>query len=122
MDTYIIISISILILAIIFLSFPTHCNPESNTEGFYSNSNYLKHYCSNCGFKSRNYCSNCTNCGYCITASGYGECVFGDSTGPLFRKDCVHWEYGSNNFYYPYLYYPIIKSNSVYPFRYVTRF
>ncbi len=60
MDTYTIL-ISILIIAIIFFSIPTHCNPDLNGEGFYSNPNYFKHYCSNCG--------------YCGTASDYGECA-----------------------------------------------
>lgn len=62
-------------------------------------------YCSACGYKSRSGCSKCVNCGFCITTTGFGECVPGDSKGPYFREDCAIWEYVSP--YYWFSYYPI---------------
>jgi hypothetical protein len=50
-------------------------------------------YCKDCGYKNRSSCSDCTNCGYCISSSGYGECTPGDQNGPYFRKDCMTWKY-----------------------------
>ena len=44
-------------------------------------------YCSACGQLNRYRCNNCTNCGYCYTLDGKGECVPGDGNGPFFRSD-----------------------------------
>lgn len=52
-------------------------------------------YCGDCGKRGRYSCSGCVDCGYCISESGAGECIPGDSKGPFFRDDCVSWEYGS---------------------------
>lgn len=117
-----IILIFIIIIAIISLSIPLKCPGiiSDYKEGFipYSYSNYYypfySKYCSSCGWKSRYSCSNCINCGYCITPYGYGECVPGDSKGPYFREDCLAWEYAPFPFYHrpfvyfvhPYMYYP----------------
>lgn len=51
------------------------------------------YYCPSCSYKGQSDCSSCENCGYCITDSGYGECVQGDANGPHFRKDCAIWSY-----------------------------
>lgn len=83
---------------------------------------YRTTYCGRCGYNTRYRCSRCTNCGYCITGKGHGECVPGDHVGPYFRNDCASWEYGyPHDMYYPYTYtYPRSK---YYPtgshFRYV---
>jgi len=113
----------VLILCIIFLSTPAAlCTNKNNkaigseVEGFYTDSGYYKKYCPSCGWRSRYACSKCTNCGYCVTASGYGECVPGDSSGPYFRNDCMYWEYGDPYEYYPYSHiYPIVSIRSNYP-------
>jgi len=106
----------VLVIAVIFLSLPTTCNAVK--EGFYTLGGYYKRYCPSCGDRSRHGCSKCTNCGYCITASGNGECAPGDSSGPYFRSDCMYWEYGSDSFYYPYRnYYPLTRTKTLYPYR-----
>ena len=107
----------VLILCVIFLSTPTQCNSLSdNTEGFYTYYGYYKKYCPSCGWRSRYACSKCTNCGYCVTASGYGECVPGDSSGPYFRSDCMYWEFGDPYYYYPYSHiFPVVSIRSQYP-------
>jgi hypothetical protein len=84
------IFITIIILCIILLSIPTRCVKE----GFHPHLQVYKRYCSSCGTKSRANCSSCTNCGYCITSDGRGECTPGDSQGPYFREDCAVWRYG----------------------------
>lgn len=75
---------------------------------FYTNNKTAEtfaQYCKNCGYKSRRKCSDCVNCGYCVTFSGYGECVPGDERGPYFRRDCAVWEYYNPSlFYNPYYY------------------
>ena len=65
-------------------------------------------YCADCGLNNRVGCSNCVNCGYCITPSGYGECVPGGPNGPYFRRDCIDYKYqepisnwGWPNYYWP---------------------
>ena len=108
----------ILIVAVILLSTPTKCLFGKNKikEGFYSNYGYYKRYCPNCSWKSRKSCSKCTNCGYCINASGYGECIPGDNNGPYFRRDCAFWEYGDPYYYAPYSHiYPVNNIRSIYP-------
>jgi hypothetical protein len=59
------------------------------TEGFSGLS-----YCDDCGYRSRWECSDCIDCGYCISEYGDGECVSGNEDGPFFRSDCAIWEYG----------------------------
>lgn len=62
-------------------------------------------YCRECSYKNRLSCSNCVNCGYCITPNGYGECVSGDENGPYFRSDCISYSYDDSYGYldnYPY--------------------
>lgn len=76
---------------------------SNSVEGFHSyyyGNGYFKRYCPACGNKSRYSCSNCTNCGYCITADRRGSCVPGDEYGPYFRSDCASYEYG-REFGYP---------------------
>lgn len=110
------IFLGIIILIIISLSVGTKCNPD-DVEGFYTYYGYYKNYCPSCGWRSRYSCSKCTNCGYCITASGYGECVPGDDSGPYFRNDCMYWEYGDPYYYYPESHiFPIVKTKNTYPY------
>ena len=87
-------------------------------EGFYNYYGYYKKYCPTCGWRSRSTCSSCTNCGYCITASGYGECVLGDSQGAYHRDDCLYWDYGKDSFYdYPVdKIYSQVQAKSIYPY------
>ena len=109
----------ILLLAVILLSTPTACKSLSNSvkEGFYSYYGYYKQYCPSCGWRSRYSCSKCTNCGYCISASGRGECVPGDSSGPYFRDDCMYWEYSDPYYNYPYSHVqPVVKTKTMYPY------
>ena len=87
------------------------------TEHFYSYNSYYKRYCPSCGWRSRETCSKCINCGFCITREGKGSCVPGDSQGPFFREDCMYWEYGSPYRYYPYAnLYPVISTKRYDPF------
>ena len=87
------------------------------SEHFETYYGYYKQHCPTCGWRSRNTCSKCTNCGYCISESGYGECVPGDEKGPYFRSDCKYWEFGDPYYYYPYSnIFPSITINSTYPF------
>lgn len=67
---------------------------------------YYPGYCRSCGWKSRAACSNCTNCGYCVTADGRGECVSGDQNGPYFRQDCARYEYNNPINTFPVTSYP----------------
>lgn len=86
-------------------------------EGFYNYYGYYKKYCSSCGHRSRATCSTCTNCGYGITASGYGECMPGDSYGPYFRDDILYWEYGNPYNLIPIdKIYPHVQAKSIYPY------
>lgn len=118
MERYALILFWVLVLSVILLSTPTKCNLGGNdVEGFYTYHGYYKRYCPSCGNKSRYSCSNCTNCGYCINASGQGECVPADERGPFFRSDCTYFEYNSPQIYYPYSHlYPVVKRRSIYPY------
>lgn len=104
---YVIITVVILLI-IYFALLP------SSKEHF----GIYKQYCNGCGYKNRRGCMNCTNCGYCITNEGRGECVPGDSNGPYFRYDCAQWEYGDPYYYYyPFRYMtPALSVRSVYPY------
>lgn len=57
-------------------------------------------YCSSCADLPRNKCNNCINCGYCVAPRGKGECVPGDENGPMFREDCMYYEYNNPMFMY----------------------
>lgn len=86
-------------------------------EGFTWN-NYNNGYCKSCGWKNRQSCSDCVNCGYCITANGAGSCVSGDQNGPYFRKDCAYYQYNNpykNNYAWPSYLYPTYSYPS-YPY------
>jgi len=106
------------VFLIILLSTPVSCDSTNkNVEGFYTNYGYYKKYCPSVGWRSRHSCSKCTNGGWCITPSGYGECVPGDSSGPYFRDDCMYYEYGDPYYYYPHSnIYPVVKTKSIYPY------
>ena len=91
----------ILIFVIIIYNYftdPEGCGPIIP----YFTENYIVYsypkYCSACGELNRRQCNNCTNCGYCITPNGNGECVPGDSNGPYFREDCVAYEYNAPDY------------------------
>ena len=60
-------------------------NKNNVTEGFTMSD------CPNCGKRNKMDCFQCSECVWCITPGGYGECVPGNSNGPYFRKDCVKW-------------------------------
>ena len=91
--------------------------PYSLTEAFDNTKGYYKKYCSSCKWKSKSSCDSCTNCGYCVTADGYGECVAGDSSGPYFREDCAYYSYGDHWYNYPYgQAYPSMQVDGIYPF------
>lgn len=110
----VVIAVAIIIVAIALFMIPTTCS--STTEGFHTYDGYYKKYCSSCGWRSRFSCSKCTNCGYGVTASGYGECVPGDSRGPYFRDDFTYWEYGDPYTDYPFSnLYPVVKVSNMYP-------
>lgn len=120
MNNNIIIIAWIILLAVILMRTSNKCNGikleehDKSKEGFYTYYGYYKKYCPSCGWRSRYSCSKCTNCGWCVNASGYGECVPGDSSGPYFREDCTYWEYGSP--YYNSNVFPVITSRSIYPY------
>lgn len=83
----------IIFIILVGISIYLYCN-----EGFWAGqySNNLS-YCQNCGYLGKYKCGTCTNCGYCVSPSGIGECVPGDTSGPYFRQDCVGWNYGINS-------------------------
>jgi len=102
------IAFYLLIVLIFVVSFYNYfTDPEGFTENYIVYS-YPK-YCSACGELNRPQCNNCTNCGYCVTPNGNGECVPGDSNGPYFREDCVAYEYNA----------PDYTVNRVYPDMYL---
>jgi hypothetical protein len=102
-----------IVLIVLLLSTPTKCNQK---EGFYTNSGYFKKYCPTCRGLSRYQSGQCSNCGYCISANGYGRSVPGDSVGPYYDSDCLYYDYGDPFYYYPYSHsYPIIKTKTIYP-------
>ncbi len=112
-----LVLILILIVGFIFLSAPLKCAgiaPEAFSSS-YDHYGFYKRYCPSCSWRSKSSCSNCTNCGYCITPSGFGECVPGDSNGPYFKDNCMYWNYGDSNYSYTNLssVYPVIKTNSL---------
>ena len=115
------LTVWILIIAVILLFTPSECKSllspgDKNKEDFYTYYGYYKKYCPSCGWRSRYSCNKCTNCGWCVTASGYGECVPGDSSGPYFREDCQHWEYGDPYHNYPYSHvFPVVQTKDIYP-------
>ena len=57
----------------------------------YSDTEYFKADCANCGYNDVDLCMNCSNCGVCITGSGEKTCVPGMKNGPVFRSDCKDW-------------------------------
>lgn len=78
----------ILIVIFVFLRFRTI------KEGFnYPYPYFGMSYCDKCGDKGEFTCGNCSNCGFCISQFGSGECVPGDQYGPYFREDCIDWRY-----------------------------
>ena len=89
MKNLLIISLVILIGITLYLAMTTR---YEETFIVYS---YPK-YCSACGELNKYRCNNCTNCGYCYTSDGKGECVPGDGNGPFFRSDCVAYEHSGS--------------------------
>ena len=106
----------ILAICIIFLLAPNSCptlfGNNKIIEGFHFwNRRHkpiypIRRYCTSCGYNSRQSCSSCINCGFCINSDGKGECISGDSDGPTFREDCLFWEYNVRQYpkygFYPY--------------------
>lgn len=117
MEKYIVVLFWILVLAIILLSVPTKCVSGNKKEGFHGFFTYHKQYCPSCGWRSKESCSRCTNCGICTTANGFAECSPGDASGPYYRTDCVYWNYGNPyNYYQNALAYPITLTKDMYPY------
>ena len=87
--------IFILVVIVILSSIPTIFKCNNRKEGFLITQELYKRYCPSCGHKSQSGCSKCMNCGWCVNASGHGECVPGDSYGPYF-KNCMYWNFGKS--------------------------
>lgn len=108
-----------IIVLIILYSFINDSDDPLNSKDI---ENYIpfydfKKYCGGCGYFNRRECSSCTNCGYCTTIDGNGECVPGDNFGPYFRKDCADWEYTDPYRRHPSTHkYPNIRNANVYPY------
>jgi hypothetical protein len=118
MDSYVIILIWVMIVAVILLSTPMKCvMGDGVKEGFFTYNSYFKNYCSSCGFRTAYSCSKCSNCGLSTNAAGVSQCVPGDSSGPFFNTDTMFYTYNSPYFYYPYSdLYPVIKTRSLVPY------
>ena len=86
---YLVIIIGVIVLSITLIIL------LDNKYEFYSSDYPL--YCPNCGDLDKQKCDGCINCGYCITPNGQGECVEGDEQGPLFRQDCIAYQYTFNS-------------------------
>ena len=102
---------TILLLLIIIVVLANYVNAAEHFTPTYLGCSYPQ-YCSSCADLSRNKCNNCVNCGYCISPRGKGECVPGDEKGPLFREDCIYYEYNNPTvmcndpqYFYDYLYF-----------------
>ncbi len=87
--------IIIVILTLIFI-YSLYYNKSTINESF----GFGNISCNDCGRKDRLNCSQCLNCGYCVTATGNTECTAGDYMGPYFRDDCLFWEYNSPQYLY----------------------
>jgi hypothetical protein len=93
-------------------------------EGFYSYFGWYKKWCPECGKRNRRSCSSCVNCGWCINDRGKGECIPGNQSGPMFRKDCLYWETENPYYGYPMNHiYPRYRVGDIYPhYRYNIRY
>lgn len=117
MKKHFVIILWIAIIAIFIFATSSGCGSDKVKEGFYNYYGYYKRYCPSAGWRSRSSCAKCTNAGWCVNASGYGQCVPGDSSGPYFTSDCVYWEYGDPYYYAPMSHiYPIVSTRSIYPY------
>lgn len=63
------------------------------SELFKRNESFISGPCPNCGKRRKLDCMQCTDCGWCWTPEGNGECVPGGPKGPYFRSDCMGWQY-----------------------------
>jgi hypothetical protein len=95
---------ALFVVGILVLLMITDYLKKNKKENFNSLGTYYKRYCPGCSYLTRRDCSSCSNCGYCITAGGHGECVPGDQNGPYFKKDCLYYEYTNPYYVYPYYY------------------
>lgn len=78
-----------LVLCLILLSFSAMFMPASMIEEGYAPF-WGQGYCTSCGYRSPESCTNCVNCTRCLTPNGRWECVPSDASGtPTFRRDCV---------------------------------
>jgi hypothetical protein len=80
--------IVVIILIVILL-----CNKSKNDKENFST-------CLNCSYLDERECGSCSNCGFCISPDGSGECVPGDVNGPYFKSDCMIWKHPQQFRYY----------------------
>jgi hypothetical protein len=89
--------VTIIFITILLIGFLIYHEKLFNIQTFITpiyTSQIPTRYCPECGKLGNFQCSRCSNCGFCITERGSGECVPGDSVGPYFRQDCAVWNYG----------------------------
>jgi hypothetical protein len=93
MYKYIVSSLIIIIILVVYLILLSK-NINTIKEGFFSE-RFSEGGCRDCnriGKKGMHECLSCNNCGWCIDPNGYGSCVLGNSTGPLFAE-CAQYMY-----------------------------
>lgn len=81
--------ILVVIIAVAVLYYTNKQTNQMITEPLIVDKNKI---CTTCGDKTRNECSDCSNCGYCINR-GTGECKEGNKNGPMSDKNCDTWLY-----------------------------
>ena len=97
MNANIALIIAVIIIIIIFLSWPTKCMRNNFNENF----NNLYNYCPDCGFINNINCLNCKNCGLCTKYDGSQQCLPGNNFGAFNRNDCINWKfYSADNINY----------------------
>ena len=70
-------------------------NPSGGLENFYDNA-----VCPDCnysGWRRKDYCQSCLNCGWSVGFDGFGQCVPGYKNGPVTNLNTKEWYYGGKH-------------------------
>jgi len=90
-----IITLTIITLLIVALLIIKNGGKINAFEKFFNDAN-----CSDCnfsGWRRKDYCQSCGNCGWSVGQDGFGQCLPGNKNGPISNLNTKDWHYGGKH-------------------------
>ena len=89
-----VIIIIVLVVASVYF-YNNMVNPSGGLENFYDD--VVCPDCNFSGWRRKDYCQSCRNCGWSVGHDGFGQCIPGYKNGPVTNLNTKDWYYGGKH-------------------------